>query len=40
MSWGMLKALIRVEPNLTIGDVARFGGLLPRLAMTSTRGAA
>lgn len=39
MSIELLRALVRVEPNLTISDVQRMRSVLPRLAL-SKRGAA
>ncbi len=35
----MLRALVRVEPNLTVADIQRMRAVLPRLAL-STRGVA
>jgi hypothetical protein len=39
MSIEMLRALVRVEPNLTVSDVQRMRAILARLAL-SKRGAA
>jgi hypothetical protein len=39
MSIEMLRALVRVEPNLTVADACRLRAVLPRLAL-SKRGLA